>query len=272
MPVHEAPNGHRARVTPERIATEICFVVGIALVLAMLRPLGVLTDESFGTRLFYWGRSLVAGYVIQRPLLWLGSTWLTRAGRPEWLGWALAIVVGSVPMSLWLWYLGPSINLSRPFPSEALWAETAGQYILVAGLVAVCLWFVQDIAQARGNSAPTAPSLAEPSERHVPQRPALLDRLERTNHQTLWALEAEDHYVRVHTDAGHELVLMRLADAIAETAPVEGQQVHRSWWVAKQAIKAAEMEGRTLMLKLERNIQIPVARNRISAVRDWLKP
>ena len=49
----------------------------------------------------------------------------------------------------------------------------------------------------------------------------------------LYAIESEDHYLRVHTSAGQELILMRLADAVRELAGVEGLQTHRSWWVAR---------------------------------------
>ena len=31
----------------------------------------------------------------------------------------------------------------------------------------------------------------------------------------VWAVEAEDHYLRLHTSKGQDLILMRLADAIA---------------------------------------------------------
>lgn len=52
----------------------------------------------------------------------------------------------------------------------------------------------------------------------------------------LLAVEAYDHYLRVHTDAGTELITMRFADAMAELAAAHGFQTHRSWWVAADAI------------------------------------
>ena len=42
----------------------------------------------------------------------------------------------------------------------------------------------------------------------------------------------EDHYVRVFTDAGESLILLRLSDAMAEVRDVPGLQIHRSHWVA----------------------------------------
>lgn len=36
------------------------------------------------------------------------------------------------------------------------------------------------------------------------------------------------------------MILMRLSDVIVELDGIEGAQVHRSWWVAKDAIQSAQ--------------------------------
>ena len=46
------------------------------------------------------------------------------------------------------------------------------------------------------------------------------------------AVQSEDHYLRIHTDRGSDLILMRLSDALDELEGLEGAQTHRSWWVA----------------------------------------
>jgi hypothetical protein len=58
----------------------------------------------------------------------------------------------------------------------------------------------------------------------------------------------QDHYIDIRTDRGGTLLLMRLADAIAETNVVDGLQIHRSHWVAKNAVQGAvRKEGRTFL-------------------------
>jgi hypothetical protein len=54
----------------------------------------------------------------------------------------------------------------------------------------------------------------------------------------LFAIEAHDHYVRVHTDAGTELVTARFADAVDELVGVHGFRVYRSWWDSGSAIRS----------------------------------
>lgn len=88
----------------------------------------------------------------------------------------------------------------------------------------------------------------------------------------LYALSAEDHYVRVHTSKGEELVLMRLSDAMTETGHFQGLQTHRSWWVAKAAVEKITPKGRTAEITLKSNITAPVSRNSLKTLRDagWL--
>ena len=83
----------------------------------------------------------------------------------------------------------------------------------------------------------------------------------------LYAVEAEDHYLRLHTSQGQDLILMRLGDAIEELEGVEGAQTHRSWWVAKAAVADAErMDGRAV-LTLKDGAEVPVSRGFAKALR-----
>ena len=74
----------------------------------------------------------------------------------------------------------------------------------------------------------------------------------------------EDHYVRAHTMLGSDLVLLRLRDALGELDGIEGAQVHRSWWVARDAVEGVERDGRSVRLVLPRGIAAPVARSRMA--------
>ena len=84
----------------------------------------------------------------------------------------------------------------------------------------------------------------------------------------LYAVSSEDHYLRVHTDRGEELILMRLADAVRELSGADGMQTHRSWWVAKAGIAEARKEGGKLRLVLKSGAEVPVSRSFAKAVRE----
>ncbi len=103
--------------------------------------------------------------------------------------------------------------------------------------------------------------------------PRFLDRMPpKLRGAALHAVEAEDHYLRLHTDRGSDLILMRLADAVAELEGLEGAQTHRSWWVAKQAVESARRENGRAVLRLKSGVEAPVSRTYVKALRDegWL--
>ena len=82
------------------------------------------------------------------------------------------------------------------------------------------------------------------------------------------AVEAEDHYLRLHTSRGQDLILMRLSDAIAELEGIEGAQTHRSWWVAKGAVEDARRGDGRAVLSLKGGVEAPVSRAYAKALRE----
>jgi hypothetical protein len=88
----------------------------------------------------------------------------------------------------------------------------------------------------------------------------------------VWAVEAEDHYLRLHTSKGQDLILMRLADAVSELEGIEGAQVHRSWWVARDAIADARRGDGRATLTLKDGAEAPVSRTyaRLLRERGWI--
>jgi hypothetical protein len=103
--------------------------------------------------------------------------------------------------------------------------------------------------------------------------PRLFARLPGRLGTEILCLQMEDHYVRVHTALGQEMILMRMRDAIAELDGLEGLQVHRSWWVARAAVQSWTRDGKTLTLVLRSGQEAPVARDRMADIKaaGWLR-
>jgi hypothetical protein len=130
-------------------------------------------------------------------------------------------------------------------------------------VVCVAMSFLSVLVSRR--AAETAPAPAGP--------PKFLDRIPlKLRGGELWAVEAEDHYLRLHTSKGQDLILMRLADAIDELAGVEGAQVHRSWWVARDAIADARRGDGRAVLTLKDGSEVPVSRTYARHLRErrWI--
>lgn len=73
------------------------------------------------------------------------------------------------------------------------------------------------------------------------------------------SLSANQHYLDVHTRKGTALVLYRLSDAVKELGD-RGVQIHRSYWVAYDAIRAIKRDGSALFVILDNGTTLPVSR------------
>jgi hypothetical protein len=87
----------------------------------------------------------------------------------------------------------------------------------------------------------------------------LIDRLPERLGRHVIALEAEDHYVRVHTDRGSALLHGRLSDAIGQLAAIDGIRVHRSYWIRKDAVRRVSASGKGMRVHLSNGIEVPVS-------------
>ncbi len=88
----------------------------------------------------------------------------------------------------------------------------------------------------------------------------------------LYAVEAQDHYLRLHTSGGSDLILMRLADALDELEGLAGARIHRSWWVAREAVQGVRRDNGRILLTVPGGVEAPVSRTYLAALREegWL--
>ena len=138
-------------------------------------------------------------------------------------------------------------------------------------------------AARQARDAPAAPVTGDalpaarpPSPKVV--MPALflrLTKLPKPSPQSLIAVEAQEHYLKVHTDLGSELIYYRFGDAVRELQDWNGLQVHRSFWISRAAVMHVENRERRLRLIMRNSLQVPVGTSFLALVRqaglaqDW---
>lgn len=179
---------------------------------------------------------------------------------------AIAALGAALPTTAMVYWLESLLRFMQEFSGlHLLYFNVAVISLALALLVALIF-----TAAARRPMNAAAPPMA------IPREPAFLRRLPPQLGRELLALEMEDHYLRIHTARGSALILYRLRDALQELhaagAPYAGQQVHRSWWVARNAVAAARREGGRPVLQLTNGLQVPVSRSFREALRQagWL--
>ncbi|MEL6522099.1 MAG: LytTR family DNA-binding domain-containing protein [Pseudomonadota bacterium] len=104
---------------------------------------------------------------------------------------------------------------------------------------------------------PEAPVMAEDG-----ALPRLLSRLPDSHRGQLIRMSVSDHYVNVVTDRGETRLLMRFRDAIGELDGTDGMQVHRSHWVAADAVEHVSLENGRRIMRTQDGADIPISCSR----------
>lgn len=241
---------------------ELVVMVAVGVALAALGPFGSFAIGPFGARLTYWIPAALIGYAIFRPAT-LAAILIARHLDLSELGAAVVgVLVAAVPASFAIAYFGGY----RP-GAEPSFDQLFQLYVQV-GVIGVLVMTIF-ILMGR-DSTPLPIARPVPIDR-APAAP-FLDRLPGAWADRLVALEMEDHYVRAHGPGTSALILLRMRDAESELAGIDGMRIHRSWWVAREAVEKVLRDGRGYKLRLTNGLEAPVARDRVAALKaaGWL--
>ena len=237
----------------QRISLDLLLLAFVGFVLAQFGPYRT-GDAPQLLRTAYWLLAVfgagLAGILVDRAI----------GGRIRdfWLRIAVGCIVLTPPVTLYIYALNAwMLDLPRRW---WLLPQLAWQVLVVMLLLMTLralLW--RRVVETRTIVMPPLPQ----AEREFRLR---LSAKRRT--ATLIAIEAEDHYVRVHTDAGSELLPLRFSDAVQELSQAYGFRLHRSWWVAADAIEAVRWTRGGGEVRLIGGIVAPVSRTYAASLKS----
>jgi hypothetical protein len=239
----------------------LAFLAAPAVILTLLEPFDS-GGLPFALRLAYWAlllgalgllfplavrlvRRLTRGRAVSALILLAGACAVTAL--PLWalvegLDWVLAAVVAPL--------FGRSAALEAVFAGGPLTLLAA--YVSVCLVIALIIGGISLLRLATARRTAPAPVGAAPGVRFLSRLPAGVV-------GDLVCIRMEDHYLRVTTRNGEALILMRMRDALGELKDYPGLQVHRSWWVAADAVASLTRTGRRLEVVLKNGARAPVS-------------
>ena len=246
---------------------DITITAGSSLIFALWGPFGTGAIPLPQRVLEYFAIGF-ASFALLWPPMRLALRLGDRAGLPELFVLIGGLSVLTLPVTL---IGGAVVHLFDPKTPPM---NVVRVYFMILAMV-VPFGTAYLMIERRLTRAPAPAPSPLPTTDIPPERPPtakLLGRLGPRLGTDVLALQGEDHYVRVHTALGSELLLMRLADAIEELEGLPGERVHRSWWVARGAVGATRANGRRLSLTLTNGLEVPVTREAASRLRraGWL--
>ena len=236
-----------------RVLLELALLGAVGLVLGLLGPYRTL-DVPPLLRTAYWLLATLGSGAVGI----LFDAVVGPRSRGFWLRVAVVALAMTPPVTLYIYALNALLlDLPRRW---WLLPELGWQVLVVASaLMALRALAWRRVVETRTVVVPPLPE----AEREFRLRLSAKRRTAR-----LLAVEAEDHYVRVHTDSGSELVAMRFAEAMAELALAHGYRLHRSWWAAADAIEAVKWNRGSGEARLAGGLVAPVSRGCAAALKQ----
>jgi hypothetical protein len=237
--------------------------LGVAVVFGLfLAAVGVHTafDGPFWARaLFLIGISIICVLLL--------NTLMVLTSRQPWPIWVRVLAISGamvLPMGFVVWGMDEVFAAEKPGLAQILpyMATSVAVSFMIGLLMGFGVWRAQ-----------TGPGVVAAPEATPAVPPRFLDRLPpRLRGAEIWAVQAEDHYLRLHTSKGQDLILMRLSDAMAELKGIDGAQTHRSWWVARAAISDVRKGERSATIRLPDETEAPVSRSQARTLRErgWI--
>lgn len=253
--VHASPNASASNRDWRRWLVNLGVAAAAGLFLALAGAMET-SQLPFWLRLAYWVPLMIGGaFLGYATSAAIGR--FVRADMNPWVFGTLLAIALTVPVTLIVWaYTGWAFGSEMSL--RTLIAMVGPVFVISAAMTAIML-LVNWPGRVTHAPAPGAPA---PSVRFLDRLPPKL------KGAALYAVSAEDHYLRLHTSKGSDLILMRLADAIAELEGLEGAQTHRSWWVAKDAVESVRREGDRVVLVLKGGAEAPVSRPNVRPLRE----
>ncbi|MEO8684581.1 MAG: hypothetical protein ABI414_07030, partial [Devosia sp.] len=196
--LHSALRELRASLSSPRTLTGMA---GASLVLAISGPFETLTQFDLPGRLLYWMAIVVLSYLASHTVARLALDALAGKARNVVQRIALATLASSVPAWIVVYGITRIAMGDEPVPPLRLWFYC----LVVSGVMATMMM----VMRQQGEPLPAAVA-------PLPEPPAILERLPHPLRGRLLHLSVSDHYVDVVTDKGHDLVLMRLSDAMRD--------------------------------------------------------
>lgn len=246
----------------QRVATSRLFLTMLVIaviVLTISGPFGTLAGLDPASRLTYWMLISAGCYLTGKGCALLVQTSLRRRIPNYWRRLIVVALIAALPVGLVVLIIN-ALFFGWPAADRAV--ETLLESMALTMLVTLALGAATCQRQpGNGDLLAAAPPLTAGA-------PAILDRVPPPKRGRLLALSVDDHYVEVLTERGRTLVLLRLSDAMRETAPVPGLQVHRSHWIARDAVAQVLRSGGKTSIELVDGTRIPVSRGFQADVRE----
>lgn len=229
------------------------FIV-VVLIFTVTGPFGTERSMPVAVRFFYWLSVQLAGWTTAIVFSVLADAFLKPVAKHAFTRMMIGAIAAALPIGLWIGFIDWGFSGRAPVPAAVL-ANAAVALPLSALFCILAYMTLHRDLESVTRTVSDAP-------------PPLLARLKPDNRGAILRLSAEDHYTRVVTSRGQELLLLRFSDAVKEVANTGGLQIHRSHWIADRHVAQLHKTDNGLSVLAKDGTLLPISRASQKSARE----
>ncbi len=254
-----SPGNRRLTLKPNGVVSILGLMVLFGLFFASIGPFDTI-DAPIGPRMVYWLTTMIVGGLIIKAIEFgIDRIWPIENRVVRGLAVTLAVtpLQTLVVMFAGLLIFTNGINATFYFTLlPAVWIIT----IVVIAILELLRMSALRAAPGKADTVESPTGMPQALARHLPAK---------YRSSPLIALQAEDHYVRVHTEIGSTLILMRFSDAVADAETTsKGFRLHRSWWASEAWLENVSFKRGSGQARLKGGLTAPVSRTYAKSLKE----
>lgn len=242
------------------LALEASFVFLLAIALGHAGPYDTYSLFSLPTRLVYWVLIIILPWALFKGLYYFTKKF-TPPKTPKILITILLtplfVIFGSAITTL----INLNVGLYTPKTFFDVWPYSILVWLMFSFCLVIPMSIIaKELSKEQRKSGVT--TMMEFFDHKLPDS---------LSGSKLIALKAEDHYLRVITDTGNALILMKFEDALAALNGYPGIQTHRSWWLASSQLKnLGKLSSSTHSIVIPDGTEVPISRRKRKLVNEYI--
>lgn len=231
------------------------FIV-VVLIFTITGPFGTDLSMPVAVRFFYWLCVQFAGWSTAIVLSVLADAFLEPVMKHAFARMMAGAIIAAQPIGLWIACIDWSFSGRTPTIDAILTNAVIALPLSALFCILAYMTLRRDLETVPRNV------------REIPPPPPLLTRLKPDNRGAILHLSAEDHYTRIITSRGQELILLRFSDAVKEVGDTSGLQIHRSHWIADRHVAELRRTNGSLSLLTRDGTLLPISRTSQKSARE----
>jgi hypothetical protein len=224
-------------------------LAAMIVLFSIIGPFGTFERMSLGLRFVYWAFTMIGSWAIAIVSLGIMVGVLRRFDLSLNATMIIGAIVSAAPIALFLRFAIP-LFFADGNPNS-FWV----QYLYALPITLTFSLITNILVNAELGNIASQIDIPDDDEN------ALMSRIPTEKRGPVKYMSAEDHYVKVVTTRGMEMVLMRMADAANAVPHLKGVRVHRSHWVNKDFAVSHNRQNGQPYIVMDDGSEIPVSRS-----------